>query len=129
MTTKPAPARLSDLTVYDRDYLSPADLRGKVHQVTLERISVRACYDPRQRTEVDKLMLHFTGRRRGLILSRPAATACEKVWSDTLAHWIGQRATIAPTVAQNGRETISIEPLPPTAAAVAQQVAGEEATA
>ena len=77
---------LSEL--YPSKYLRGADLGGKYTLVTIARVEMESLYDAQQKMEVKKMVLYFTGKQKGWILSKASAyKVAEIVGSENTDTW------------------------------------------
>lgn len=85
--------KVSDL--YPTKYLRGSDLAGHAVAVTIENILLESFYDQESRDNVKKPVLYFTGKSKGLILSKSLAYKLATILnSDDMDDWKGQPIVI-----------------------------------
>lgn len=71
-------------------FLKAEDLQGKVVNIAIERVSLEKVKDSDTGNEEQKLVAHFAGKDKGLILNRTNADALNAIFgTDDYDYWRG----------------------------------------
>lgn len=71
-------------------YLKAEDLQGRVVNIAIERVSLETVKDQESGKEEQKLVAHFSGKDKGLILNRTNADALNAIFgTDDYDYWKG----------------------------------------
>jgi hypothetical protein len=73
-------------------WLSAADLRGKTHELTIEKVEMEDVGDTRE-----KPVVYFTGKGKGLVLNITNANAIVDLFGDDTDGWKGRTIKLYPT--------------------------------
>lgn len=72
-------------------YVAAADLRGAPVQVTIANVTIEELEGKK------KLILWFTGQRKGLMLNKTNAKVIAKLYGDEVSAWFNRTITIYPS--------------------------------
>lgn len=75
-------------------YLSPIDLKGKTARVTIEKVELESLRDPRSNQNNDKLVVHFIGKEKALVLNKTNAYTIAEILGDDTDDWIGGQISL-----------------------------------
>lgn len=108
--SQPQPKTVSEL--FPSKFLSAEDLQGKVFKLKIAAVEFIQIHD-RYEGDVTKAAIRFDGARKQLILNITQARAVAAiVGSEAFANWIGHEVILRPGRADNGKPTITIDPVP-----------------
>lgn len=105
------PKSVSEL--YPRRWLKAEDLRGKPVDVVVEAAYVEEIYNQRERQNEWKAVLDF-GRSKDLILNKTQTMQMSAITgTEFFTDWAGTHIRLTPSIARNGKPTITISSPPP----------------
>jgi hypothetical protein len=77
--------------IYPSKFLRGADLGGKSALVVIERVEMDSFYDSERRENVQKPVLFFKGKNKGVVLSKTLAYGiADIVGSEDTDTWVGK---------------------------------------
>ncbi len=126
MNEHPKPLTVSQM--FPDKWLCSSDLKEKSWTFAITAVTVEQIYDKTEKKKLWKTVLDF-GRSKRMILN---VTQCRQLWrisgTETFSEWSGLTIQIAPTLAPNGKKTISISAAtqPTTAAPIVNNGDDEE---
>lgn len=113
------PKSVSEL--YPRRWLKAEDLRGKPVDVVVEAAYVEEIYNQRERQNEWKAVLDF-GRSKDLILNKTQTMQMSAITgTEFFTDWAGTHIRLTPSIARNGKPTITISSPPAAAPLPAQE--------
>src|SRR5687767_13872717 len=90
-------------------YLKAEDLQGKVVNIAIERVSMESVKDQDSGKDEPKLIAHFTGRDKGLILNRTNADALNAIFgTDDYDYWKGVVQLFVDPNVRFGNKTVAV---------------------
>ena len=105
-------------------YLRSTDLLKPV-QVQIAEVTIKTFKDQRTAEESKKIVLHFAGARKTMVLNRTQAKAmAAAVGTDEIEHWPGRAVVLSAGTALNGQATILVSPVVTAPAAGADPLGG-----
>lgn len=105
------PQTVSEL--FPSKYLIAEDLKGKAFTLEIERTTLEQMRDRFQNQDVMKIVLYFKGAHKGLTLNKTQSFKMAQITgTEEFKQWAGQRVTLRPGLAKNGKATIVIEAAP-----------------
>ncbi len=81
---------------FEGDYLESFHLPGPV-TVTIEKIDAKNTVKSKSKKLIDKPILWFVGKTRGLVLNKTNGREIARMHGNDMMAWIGQKITILPT--------------------------------
>lgn len=86
-------------------YLKAEDLQGKVVNIQIESVTIELVKDDESDQKEKKLVAHFVGKDKAMILNRTNADALQAIFrTDDYEHWRGLvQLFVDPTVKYAGR--------------------------
>ena len=98
--------------LYASPFLKGADLTKPV-RVMIDRIQIDTFTDPKTKEESRKIVLHFAGAKKALILNKSNAATCIAAFGDETDLWLNEKWVIlSPGQAPNGQPTIVLAAIP-----------------
>jgi len=104
---------------YPSKYLKAADLQGGSPTVTIARVTQELA----GRTRESKLVVHFVGKTKGLLLNKTNALALAAIaGSPETEHWVGIKVKLVATTAQFADQSYPVVRIHAAAAPVLERV-------
>jgi hypothetical protein len=83
--------------MFPSKYLSGADLVGKQVVVTIAAVRAEKMRDPHSNEDINKWVIYFDGKNKGLVLNKTLAGQISKALStDETTLWTGKRIQLYP---------------------------------
>ena len=79
---------------YPSNFLKADDLQGKDVVVTIEGCELESIGQGHDKQ--DKLILHFVGKQKAMVLNKTNAKTIAKLYGDETDDWVGKRITLSP---------------------------------
>lgn len=104
--------------VLPSEYLEAANLGGRDCRVTIDRVEDRHSGKGTDGKPINKPLLHFQGKKKGMILNKTNAKVIrDKVGlGDEMQSWVGREITIYPTTCdafgEKNKPCIRVRPMP-----------------
>lgn len=91
-------------------YLKAADLQKRSIKVTIAPNWEVVEFEEKSRSgeayKAKKLVLHFEGKEKGLVLNKTNATAIEYALGPDVENWVGKEIELYPTMVSFGDDTV-----------------------
>lgn len=94
-------------SMFHSDYVGSWELpKGKDIVVTITRVEAGELNRPGSRDKKLAPILHFDGKKKGMVLNKTNALTIETIYGPETDDWIGKRIAIYCTTTQFGRQTV-----------------------
>jgi hypothetical protein len=89
-------------------YLKAEDLQGRIVNITIDRVCLEPIKDQESGKEESKLVVHFAGKDKGLILNRTNADALNELFgTDDYDQWRGMVQLFVDPNVKFGNRTVA----------------------
>ena len=81
-------------TAFPSDYLKASDLNGKEVKVKIGKVELVEMGQGNEKKS--KLLIHFNGKQKGLVVNVTNCNTIEKLYGDETDNWVGKEIILAP---------------------------------